>query len=113
MRIESRKGILSRKSSVNKNSFYQQKQKEFQPTKIYGSGGPPSNGLNGTAGSGSNNLPNAIAGRGSSSYFNKSGVGNPLNNGGLPNLSSGGGIAANNTKPTNFGSYGNINKQPG
>ena len=28
MRIESRKGILSRKSSVNKNSFYKQKSKE-------------------------------------------------------------------------------------
>ena len=28
MRIESRKGILSRKSSVNKNSFYKQKSKD-------------------------------------------------------------------------------------
>lgn len=56
-----------------------------------------------------------IAGRGSSSYFNKSGVG-ALNSvvggqsGGLPNLSSGGGIAGNNTKPSNFGSYGGLNK---
>lgn len=71
--------------------------------------------MNGTGGSGSN-LPGAIAGRGSSSYFNKSGVGaigsinNNVTNGGLPNLSSGGGITGNNTKPSNFGSYGNINK---
>lgn len=36
MRIESRKGVLSRKSSVNKNSFY--KQKEMIPAKPYGGG---------------------------------------------------------------------------
>ena len=37
-RIESRKGILSRKSSVNKNSFYKQKTKDTLPNKMYGSG---------------------------------------------------------------------------
>jgi hypothetical protein len=36
MRIESRKGILSRKSSVNKNSFYKQKSKDTQPNRMYG-----------------------------------------------------------------------------
>jgi hypothetical protein len=39
MRIESRKGILSRKSSVNKNSFYKQKAKETLPNKLYGNNG--------------------------------------------------------------------------
>lgn len=39
MRIESRKGILSRKSSVNKNSFYKQKTKDSLPNKLYGGGG--------------------------------------------------------------------------
>lgn len=39
MKIESRKGILSRKSSVNKNSFYKQKTKEAIPNKMYGGGG--------------------------------------------------------------------------
>jgi hypothetical protein len=59
-KIESRKGILSRKSSVNKNSFYKQKTKETLPNKIYGNG---------------------------NSYFNKnSGTGNPQ----LPSLNSGG-----------------------
>jgi serine/threonine protein kinase len=38
MRIESRKGILSRKSSVNKNSFYKQKAKDSLPNKLYGQG---------------------------------------------------------------------------
>jgi hypothetical protein len=37
-KIESRKGILSRKSSVNKNSFYKQKTKETLPNKLYGNG---------------------------------------------------------------------------
>lgn len=108
MRIESRKGILSRKSSVNKNSFYKQKQDKFVSNKLYGSGNPPSNGLNGTAGS--SGLPGVIANRGSSSYFNKSGVGGfggqIGSSGGLPGISSGG-ITANNPKPTNgLGSYG-------
>ena len=58
MRIESRKGILSRKSSVNKNSFYKQKSKDVIPNKMYGQGSP-----GGIAG----------ANRGPSSYFNKNG----------------------------------------
>jgi hypothetical protein len=62
MRIESRKGILSRKSSVNKNSFYKQKAKvpDNIPNKLYGNGG---------------------------SYFNKNA---PPSNNNLPGLSSGG-----------------------
>lgn len=74
--------------------------------------------MNGTQGSGTN-LPNVIAGRGSSSYFNKSGVGAIGSSGigaqgGLPTLNSGGGIAMNNPKANNFGSYGNFNKaKPG
>ena len=68
MRIESRKGILSRKSSVNKNSFYKQKAKETTlPNKLYGSGG--------------------------GSYFNKNGGAN----GNLPSLNSGGGGAGGNS----------------
>jgi hypothetical protein len=64
MRIESRKGVLSRKSSVNKNSFYKQKAKlpEYLPNK-----------------------PTVVGSRGASSYFNK---GNVLNNnpGAMPNI---------------------------
>lgn len=67
MRIESRKGILSRKSSVNKNSFYKQKAKETLPNKMYGSGG--------------------------GSYFNKNG--GP--NGNFPTLNSGGGGGGNSS----------------
>lgn len=79
---------------------------------MYGSGNPPSNGLNGTAGS--NGIPGVIANRGSSSYFNKSGVngfgGQIGSSGGLPGISSGG-VTANNPKPANgLGSYGGFNK---
>jgi len=91
MRIESRKGILSRKSSVNKNSFYKQKSKDFLPNKLYGSGSPPSNGGMGTIGAISNN-------RGASSYFNKNGgpMGSAGGNSGLPALNSTkGGVVAN------------------
>ncbi len=41
-RIESRKGVLSRKDSINKNSFYQQKGKpDYLPNKptVVGNGG--------------------------------------------------------------------------
>ena len=92
MRIESRKGILSRKSSVNKNSFYKQKSKDFLPNKLYGNGSPPSNG--GLAPIGGMN-PN----RGASSYFNKNGgpMGSAGGNSGLPSLNNTkGGVAANN-----------------
>lgn len=72
MRIESRKGILSRKSSVNKNSFYKQKAKDTLPSKLYGN-------------------------TGAGSYFNKNGGPNGNQPGGnLPTLGSGGG--GNNSK---------------
>lgn len=89
MRIESRKGILSRKSSVNKNSFYKQKSKDFLPNKLYGSGSPPSNHGVGTIGGINNN-------RGASSYFNKNGgpMGSSGGNTGLPALNSSKGPAA-------------------
>ena len=57
IRIESRKGILSRKSSVNKNSFYKQKSKDTLPNKLYGNSGI--------------GALNPIGSRGASSYFNK------------------------------------------
>ena len=74
------------------------------PNPIYGSGNPPSNGN-------VNQLPGVIANRGSSSYFNKSGLssGLPPSNGALPSLGSGG-IALNNPKPNPLGSYGGFNK---
>lgn len=75
MRIESRKGILSRKSSVNKNSFYKQKSKDILPNKLYGSGSP-----GGIAGMGTLSGVN----RGASGYFNKN------NSSGLPNIGSSG-----------------------
>jgi serine/threonine protein kinase len=81
MRIESRKGILSRKSSVNKNSFYKQKSKDTLPNKLYGSPG----GI-GMGGMSSINNVN----RGASSYFNKNGSAHG-NNKGLPNIGSSGG----------------------
>lgn len=101
MRIESRKGILSRKSSVNKNSFYKQKSKDFLPNKLYGSGSPPSNGGVGAIGA-------KNANRGASSYFSKGGgpMGSAAGNTGLPALSNTkGGVAANNATP-GLGSYG-------
>ena len=69
MRIESRKGILSRKSSVNKNSFYKQKSRDTLPNKLYGQ----NSGVGGMSG-----VPAASPGgigmnRGASSYFNKNG----------------------------------------
>ena len=96
MRIESRKGILSRKSSVNKNSFYKQKSKDFLPNKLYGSGsGQPASG--GIGGMGA--ITGAQANRGPSSYFNKGtgGMGSAHGNV-LPNLNSskGGSIINNN-----------------
>ena len=114
MRIESRKGILSRKSSVNKNSFYKQKSKDFLPNKLYGSGSPPSNGGMGTIGA-------KNANRGASSYFNKNGgpMGSAGGNSGLPALNSTkGGVVANN-QSQGLGSYGGgggmggYNKSPG
>merc|ERR1719498_1818242 len=94
IRIESRKGILSRKSSVNKNSFYKQKSKDTIPNKLYGSG----QGIGGMNPIGSGN-------RGPSSYFNKnagpggSGIGNQPS--ALPRLDSKGGISKNT-----YGSFG-------
>jgi hypothetical protein len=80
MRIESRKGILSRKSSVNKNSFYKQKTKDSQPNKLYGVASPGGISGMGTIGSGAN--------RGPSSYFNKNGgpMGSSGGYSGLPNV---------------------------
>eukprot|EP00352_Strombidinopsis_acuminata_P005300 CAMPEP_0176376394 /NCGR_PEP_ID=MMETSP0126-20121128/28163_1 /TAXON_ID=141414 ORGANISM="Strombidinopsis acuminatum, Strain SPMC142" /NCGR_SAMPLE_ID=MMETSP0126 /ASSEMBLY_ACC=CAM_ASM_000229 /LENGTH=121 /DNA_ID=CAMNT_0017737825 /DNA_START=666 /DNA_END=1031 /DNA_ORIENTATION=+ len=52
MRIESRKGVLSRKSSVNKNSFYNQKSKNVhdympkKPTLMGSRGGNSSSYMN-------------------------------------------------------------------
>lgn len=82
MRIESRKGILSRKSSVNKNSFYKQKSKDVLPNKLYGAGSPGGIGGMGSIGSGAN--------RGPSSYFNKNGanIGSSGGGSGLPTLNS-------------------------
>jgi hypothetical protein len=79
MRIESRKGILSRKSSVNKNSFYKQKTKDSGPNKLYGVASPGGISGMGTIGSGAN--------RGPSSYFNKNGgpMGSSGGYSGLPN----------------------------
>lgn len=74
-KIASRKGILSRKSSVNKNSFYKQKTKETLPNKLYGNG---------------------------NSYFNKnSGSGNQ----GLPGLNSGGGGGIGANPSSGLGKY--------
>jgi len=63
MRIESRKGILSRKSSVNKNSFYKQKSRDTLPNKLYGANAP-SSGMPAIG-------PVSGGNRGPSSYFNK------------------------------------------
>lgn len=100
MRIESRKGILSRKSSVNKNSFYKQKGKDFLPNKLYGSGSPPSNGGIGQMGVSGN--------RGASSYFNKGGpMGSAGGNTGLPSLgNTKGNLGASGGGPPGLGSYG-------
>lgn len=82
MRIESRKGILSRKSSVNKNSFYKQKSKDALPNKLYGAGSP-----GGITGMGTLSGVN----RGASSYFNKN---NPSGGGvNLPNITGASGIS--------------------
>lgn len=100
MRIESRKGILSRKSSVNKNSFYKQKSKDTLPNKLYGSGSPSGVGIGGM--SSINNVN-----RGASSYFNKNGSAHG-NNKGLPNIGSSGGagFGSNAAKPQGMGQYG-------
>ena len=79
MRIESRKGILSRKSSVNKNSFYKQKSRDTLPNKLYGNNAPNS-GIGGMGSSGGN--------RGPSSYFNKN-SGSGIGPQGLPSIGSG------------------------
>lgn len=86
MRIESRKGILSRKSSVNKNSFYKQKSKDTQPNRMYGGNGSPS-GISGMG---------RISGNvnGSSSHFNKNAPPGHGSSHGLPGVgSSGGGMS--------------------
>lgn len=78
-RIESRKGVLSRKSSINKNSFYRSKAvgkvPDFLPNKptVVGSRGQGSGGYHNKVGS------------------SGAGIGSPK----LPNLTSGG-IAINN-----------------
>ena len=83
MRIESRKGILSRKSSVNKNSFYKQKSKDTIPNKLYGGSGSPG----GISGMGTLSGVN----RGASSYFNKHNANGP------PGIGSSGGINKKNS----------------
>mmetsp|Transcript_6722 Transcript_6722/g.11282 ORF Transcript_6722/g.11282 Transcript_6722/m.11282 type:complete len:379 (+) Transcript_6722:280-1416(+) len=93
MRIDSRKGILSRKSSVNKNSFYKQKSKDTLPNKLYGGAGASMGGMV-PIGSG-------IGNRGASSYFNKNGGPMGSAGGALPSLNQKGGISQNT-----FGSYG-------
>lgn len=96
MRIESRKGILSRKSSVNKNSFYKQKSKDTLPSKLYGGGSPAGVGMGGM--SSINNVN-----RGASSYFNKNGSAH--GNKGLPNIGSSGGagFGSNANRPSGLG----------
>ena len=81
MRIESRKGILSRKSSVNKNSFYKQKTKDTLPNKLYGQ--PSQQQPTGIGGM----SPGPI---GANSYFNKGAA--QQNTGALPVLNSRGGV---------------------
>lgn len=91
MRIESRKGILSRKSSVNKNSFYKQKSKDVIPNKLYGAGSP--GGITG-------------ANRGPSSYFNKNGGPMGSSGGGvqgLPNVASRGAPAIQKNSRGGYG----------
>lgn len=58
-KIESRKGIFSRKSSVNKNSFYKQKTKETLPNKLYGNG---NSYFNKNSAAGNQNLPGLNSG---------------------------------------------------
>lgn len=78
--MESRKGVLSRKSSVNKNSFYRNKAigklPEYLPNK-----------------------PNVVGSRGSNYQYNRNNDGN--SSGGLPALGSSGGngIGIINKKP--------------
>lgn len=103
MRIESRKGILSRKSSVNKNSFYKQKSKDAQPNKLYGAVSP------GGIGGGVGTIGSGGANRGASSYFNKNGgpMGSSGGGSNLPNVNSRGapGIQKNSAIG-NSASYG-------
>lgn len=119
MRIESRKGILSRKSSVNKNSFYKQKSKEFLPNKLF----QPSSGIGGMS-----SIQGGLAGgRSPASVFTKnvpptgSAVGNSL-----PTLNkqavsssipSSGGLGGLGSYTNNFGKSSglaqNITKPPG
>lgn len=74
-RIESRKGVLSRKSSINKNSFYRSKAVGKVPDYLP-------------------NKPTVVGSRGQhvgSGYLNRNAAGSPK----LPNLNSSGGIAGN------------------
>lgn len=71
-------------------------------------GNPVSGGGIGSSGSGG--LPNAIANRGASSYFNKGVGSNPPSNGALPTLGSGGISGNNPTQKGQLGSYGGYNK---
>ena len=64
-----------------------------------------------SSGSGGMGLPNAIANRGASSYFNKGAMGNkPPSNGALPSLGSGGISANNPSQKGQIGTYGSFNK---
>ena len=79
-RIESRKGVLSRKSSINKNSFYRSKAVGKLPDFIP-------------------NKPTVVGSRGQnvgSGYLNRGASGAGIGSPKLPNLGSAGGIAGNN-----------------
>ena len=81
MRIESRKGILSRKSSVNKNSFYKQKSKDTIPNKLYG----------------------GVGSAGYSSYFNKNGGPIGSAGGNFPTIKSRGSGGPGGASPNQYG----------
>ena len=88
-RIESRKGILSRKSSINKNSFYRSKAIGKLPDYLP-------------------NKPTVVGSRGQPYALNKvgPGIGSPA----LPSLSNNGGIASN-ASPYKKSSVGGYNPQ--
>ena len=113
MRIESRKGILSRKSSVNKNSFYKQKSKEFLPNKLF----QPSSGIGGMG------SIQGGGGRSPASVFTKNGAPTSAVGSALPALSkpvgssvpSSGGLGGLGSYTNNYGKgvAQNITKPPG
>jgi hypothetical protein len=117
MRIESRKGILSRKSSVNKNSFYKQKSKEFLPNKLF----QPSSGIGGMS-----SIQGGLAGgRSPASVFTKNGAPTSAVGSALPALNkpvgssipSSGGLGGLGSYTNNYGKGAglaqNITKPPG